>query len=136
MKQCSKCGELKTEAEYYYNAKSSKLFAACRKCSNAYAKQYQTTNRDKRNAYSAKWRAGNQERFKRMKFASNRVATAIKQGVLVRATICEACAKPGRIEAAHVDYGKSLDVKWLCVSCHRLWDSTNPKSMHVVPLHQ
>lgn len=43
---------------------------------------------------------------------------AIKRGELARPLTCQACggAKP---EAHHADYGKPLQVEWLCLVCHR-----------------
>jgi hypothetical protein len=49
-------------------------------------------------------------------------------GNLVRPTTCEQCGASGcRIEATHYDYSRPLDVRWLCVSCHRRWDREDPK---------
>jgi hypothetical protein len=55
------------------------------------------------------------------------VRTAIKQGVLVRPEECARCGnRPSpaadgraRIHAHHHDYGRPLDVEWICAKCHR-----------------
>jgi hypothetical protein len=31
------------------------------------------------------------------------------------------------LEAAHHDYSRPLEVRWLCPPCHRAWDSAQPK---------
>lgn len=49
-------------------------------------------------------------------------------GLLTRPKVCEHCGAPGRIEAAHYDYTEPLNVRWLCVSCHRRWDKQRPKN--------
>lgn len=51
------------------------------------------------------------------KCAANRVATAIRTGMLKRQP-CEACGKK-RVVAHHDDYSKPLDVRWLCKGCHK-----------------
>lgn len=57
------------------------------------------------------------------------VAKAIKAGELVRPKRCEECGKKKRIiHGAHHDYGRPLDVRWLCVSCHKKWDLAVPKN--------
>lgn len=58
--------------------------------------------------------------------AQNKVENAIQRGRLTRPTICERCGREphpfrdGRsaIQAHHHDYGKPLDVQWLCQPCH------------------
>ena len=55
------------------------------------------------------------------------VKTAIKNGVLLRPSVCQNCGtipKPttdGRaaIQAHHADYSRPLDVEWICAKCHR-----------------
>ena len=59
--------------------------------------------------------------------ARNAVSNAIRAGKLTRPDTCGACSKPGFIEAAHIDYSRPLDIRWLCRSCHRRWDSKEPK---------
>lgn len=53
------------------------------------------------------------------------VNDAIKDGVLVRPDRCEDCDDGGTILGHHDDYGKPLDVRWLCYSCHRKWHNEN-----------
>jgi hypothetical protein len=60
--------------------------------------------------------------------AGSRVNYAVRKGWLVRPDTCENCDGPGPIEAAHEDYNKPLDVRWLCRGCHRRWDAAEPKS--------
>lgn len=60
------------------------------------------------------------------------VEKAVKKGVVVRPSVCEACGKncvPAnnrpQIEAHHDDYNKPLDVRWLCRECHFQWHRNN-----------
>lgn len=57
------------------------------------------------------------------------VRKAIRNGELTRPSQCEACGKTARIEAAHEDYSRPLDVRWLCHSCHVRWDNKEPKTI-------
>lgn len=59
--------------------------------------------------------------------AGEAVRRAVRSGRLVRPTSCERCGGGGPTEAAHRDYGRPLDVTWLCRPCHRSWDAAEPK---------
>lgn len=75
------------------------------------------------------WRAENYERNAMAHRAQESVARAIRNGSLVRPASCEECGQVSpRIHAAHRDYSRRLDVRWLCVSCHNRWDHAQPKS--------
>lgn len=59
-----------------------------------------------------------QRKLKQTK-ASNLVHIAIKNGELIKPTICEHCGTPTEdIIAHHEDYDKPLKVDWLCRTCH------------------
>ncbi len=70
----------------------------------------------------AKYKRDNRDKVR----AGEQVLYAIKLGLLVRATNCEACGKDSEpfsngvsdIQAHHDDYSKPLDVEWLCILCH------------------
>ncbi len=64
---------------------------------------------------------------KQARAANKAIEYAIKVGRVHRPLTCDACSRDGRIEAAHYDYKRRLDVRWLCVSCHRKWDKADPK---------
>ena len=82
----------------------------------------------KRNRDSREYTAKNIHK-KRAQRAVNR---AILMGDLCRPTHCEACnshcEKP---QGHHDDYNKPLEVRWMCVSCHRLWHTDNQAIQHV-----
>lgn len=57
--------------------------------------------------------------FKKRKYVRAITQKAIKNGHLVRPVACELCVSDqSDIEAHHVDYGKPLQVRWLCKTCH------------------
>jgi hypothetical protein len=72
------------------------------------------------------------ERTPGMGKAHHAVFDAIRRGKLTRPDRCEECERSGRIQAAHYDYAEPLRVRWLCRSCHALWDRAQPKSIDAV----
>jgi hypothetical protein len=123
MQLCNVCNQIKPDDAFYpYNK------TRCKACNTVACQRWQRENKTKKNDNNARWRARNSERITRMKRASNAVMNALKRGLIVRPATCEACARFDRIEAAHTNYDDLLNVRWLCVSCHRTWDSNAPKS--------
>lgn len=61
------------------------------------------------------------------KKASSKVSHEIAAGRLTRPSKCSQCDKDCKPVAAHHDYSRPLDVRWLCPSCHSLWDRACPK---------
>lgn len=59
------------------------------------------------------------------KAARERVRRALQSGKLTRPDSCERCSGPGPIDAAHIDYSRALDVRWLCKPCHRRFDQAS-----------
>jgi hypothetical protein len=47
---------------------------------------------------------------------------ALREGELVRPTSCQDCGVVCKPEGHHDDYDKPVDVRWLCIPCHRLAD--------------
>jgi hypothetical protein len=95
-------------------------------------RRWATENADRLREASKRWAADNLVRMRPSARARKLVYKAIRRGKLIRSTSCENCgANDGRIEAAHADYSKPLDVRWLCVPCHRRWDALDPKTKGV-----
>lgn len=63
-------------------------------------------------------------RFRERVYARELVRRAIKAGRLVRQP-CERCGVP-HAQAHHEDYSKPLDVRWLCLPCHRAEHVAHP----------
>lgn len=53
------------------------------------------------------------------------VGNALRDGRLLKANCCSSCSSKNKLEGHHDDYTKPLDVRWLCVSCHKEWHKTN-----------
>jgi hypothetical protein len=72
-------------------------------------------NNPERHAELARaYRARNREKTK----AQNRLNYAIRKGRMARLP-CEVCGTRERVHAHHHDYSKPLDVRWLCLQCHK-----------------
>ena len=59
--------------------------------------------------------------------AQRRVAYLLAVGKMHRSAYCVNCGVAAFTEAAHIDYEKPEEVRWLCRSCHRRWDKASPK---------
>ena len=64
--------------------------------------------------------------------AQSLLAYHVRCGNVIRPEACESCGRSGlKIEGAHKDYSRPLDVRWLCRSCHVKWDKAEPKGVTV-----
>ena len=52
--------------------------------------------------------------------ARQAVAQALIKGKLVTPDACERCGDSAPLQAHHADYGRPLDVAWLCRPCHNI----------------
>jgi hypothetical protein len=69
---------------------------------------------DKNRAKNNKWKTQNRDKY----LAHKAVEGAIRRGHMTKAP-CERCGHAINVHAHHEDYGKPLDVVWLCPPCHR-----------------
>ena len=89
-----------------------------------YRKQNPETFRQATKRYAQK----NPDKIKKIWKTGYEVRKAIEKGTLIRPDSCEWCGENHKnIDAAHYDYSKPLDVKWLCRPCHFKWDTEKPK---------
>lgn len=57
--------------------------------------------------------------FRVKRLARLQVFDAVQSGELVRPDVCEVCDCPHEaMQAHHTDYGRPLDVMWVCPTCH------------------
>jgi len=130
-KTCFKCGQTKAIAEFYkHSAMADGHLGKCKEC----AKQDAGSNYKKRRTYYSEYdrkrrqtprRKLLQSEYQRRRRARNpeknkareAVNNAVRDGRLEKKP-CEICGEP-RSQAHHDDYSKPLDVRWLCLRCHR-----------------
>jgi hypothetical protein len=116
-KACITCGAVKALSEFPFRAETrDKRRGECNEC-------YRRKMRHLTRRWAAKHPDRRRERNEAVdpaKLAAQQaVGTALRSGRLVRPGVCEDCgAIGGRIEAYHEDYGRQLDVRWLCKPCH------------------
>lgn len=129
MKHCPRCKVVKDLSEFYANGR--KASAYCKGCSKIAQREWYEANKERKADINRAWRSRNVERRKVTQRGSNMIYAAIRKGLIVRAEACEMCHSTKDIEAAHWDYQQPLVVKWLCSSCHRQWDTDEPKSLKI-----
>jgi hypothetical protein len=127
MKTCCRCKTEKGDQDFY-TVKAGGLSSWCRKCQRDHASVWCKNNRIQKNDINRKWRLNNPDRVKLMTKSTNAIWKAIREGKLLRGTTCEKCQSTKNIQAAHFDYDQLLNVKWLCIKCHSLWDAEFPKT--------
>lgn len=148
MKECRECHRpLPLDAFYAHSKMADGRLNKCVDCVKARVTTYRKTNLGRVKAYDrtraelpqrvqaraeyrktdrgkerlrvgqAAWDARN----KHKKLAHTLVATAVRSGLLVIPSQCQnpTCNSFGPLEGHHEDYSKPLEVRWLCVPCHR-----------------
>lgn len=148
MKPCNTCKIPKELSEYHKNKASPDGHShKCKACKKIYAAKYFIDHSDIIKKYSSrpeskelikaylKSKDGKRSRAEINHRTNNKypnslkstraVTSAIKSGKLTRPNKCEECPSATNIQAHHDDYNKPLDVRWLCIKCHRLWHKSN-----------
>jgi hypothetical protein len=141
MKRCPRCGVDKPLTDFYVRrsgTRAGRPSAYCKRCTieitivrkqahpeatRAAQRRYVKAHPEKATATRLNWAAANPDAMRTIWRAQAAVKRALKTGALVKPALCVECGQPGRrIEGAHHDYSKPLDVRWLCSSCHRRYD--------------
>jgi ribosomal protein S27AE len=92
------------------------------------ARIWYAENRARANANSQRWADEHPEEARLIRKACKRIRKALDSGEIAKPSACEWCGETSmKIQAAHHDYARPLDVRWLCVSCHVTWDKNHPK---------
>lgn len=128
-KRCTICKTVKPAAAFYVIPSRGLLHPRCRDCNKAYSKAWRSRNPGKHTEHRQKYRAtekgrsGRKSELKRWRSrnpekhkAHLAVLAAQKRGDLVSRP-CEVCGDP-KSEGHHDDYGRPLDVRWLCKQHH------------------
>jgi hypothetical protein len=133
VKTCFKCGVEKPITGFYAHPymKDGRL-NKCKECTKRDVRKNYRDNIEhfreyerqrfkdpERKKFIRRYALKRKEKYPEKHHARNAVNNAVRGGRLERPDTCENCGNTGRIEAHHTDYSKPLDVKWLCVICHR-----------------
>ena len=139
MKKCFKCNIEKPLSEFYKHSQMKDGHVnKCKKCNKKdvsenyqknidYYRDYEKTEKRKKShnerqkKYDNVYRSKYPKKYKAHKMVGN----AIRDGILIRPNKCECCESTLNIQAHHDDYNKPLDVRWICVRCHKKWHSEN-----------
>ena len=137
MKRCCICLASKETSEFYKNRSMlDGLGKRCKTCVRSFERESVrvATNRYLRSERGAKKRrdyldAGGNNRATAHYRATNSIKrkaasainNALVRGQIVRPSACVVCSSNEKLNAHHDDYSKPMDVRWLCVPCHKAW---------------
>jgi ribosomal protein S27AE len=79
-------------------------------------RRYYAENRERILANSKRWHDEHPLAAK----AYGILRAAIEKGEVVIPNACEKCGAKVALESHHEDYSKPLEVRWLCLSCHKV----------------
>lgn len=122
MKKCEKCKKQLPKESFYKNKyKKDGIASTCKNCMKNYLNEYKTRKdwREKRYLQTVLYRKTFPDRYR----AYAKVNNGKRDGKVKQTEACEHCGKKIRLEAAHTDYSKPLDVIWLCRKCHYAFDN-------------
>jgi len=152
MKICRQCGIEKPMTEYYaHNQMADGYLNKCKDCVRSQVSKHREFNLDYIKEYDKKRamlphrvqarkeyisseigksvRKKAAENYKKkfpLKYAAHVViSNAIRDGKIVKQTICSECGSDKNIEGHHDDYTKPLSIRWLCEPCHKMWHKHN-----------
>lgn len=139
MKICTQCEKQKGLGNFYRHPRGALgVTSKCKQCVKANVATYRAANIEKIREYDRE-RGQFPERKERVKKNQGRwpvpiqiqrakfpekyaartlVGNMIRDGKIIRPDRCESCREPNLPHAHHDDYGKPLDITWLCPRCH------------------
>jgi hypothetical protein len=129
---CICCGEVKPLSEYYkHRMMANGHLGRCKACHRAAMRGLRASNPEKYRSYDrersklpsrklahSKRIKARRARDKASTKAYKMVSRGILSGKLQRPDHCQRCMVSCIPQAHHDDYGKPLDVMWLCPVCH------------------
>ena len=133
MKVCAVCLQPKARSEFLH-VNPRNLRRQCKPCWRAIERERHLrahlTNPTAAGVRVKKWldTGDNRTRIQVTWRANAKLNWAIKNGRIVRPDRCEQCGKVCKPDGAHYDYSRPFEVRWLCRSCHVLWDISDPKT--------
>lgn len=142
-KKCTRCLKEKP-INSFQKRKASRdgLTASCKTCLSAYEKSraklphrvrarklYASTDKGKAAGLKARKKWSQRNPIK--KLASTIVGNAVRDGKILKPSVCEDCgSKPKRLHGHHDDYAFPLEVRWLCPRCHNNWHKENGEGLN------
>ena len=82
--------------------------------------KYRLNHPDKVRESWRKYRSSHKEERAEYDRIINVVTHAIRDGIINRPDTCSICGEVGALlHGHHDDYSKPLDVRWVCVQCHK-----------------
>ena len=134
MKTCRKCGESLPLGRFYAHPRMKDgHLNFCKECVKQRMREQRAGSDHVLMLQRKRGSVWDREKLKKYQSRVARNAHAmvrdhIRRGKIVRPDSCEECGSSDYgIEAAHADYTRPLDVRWLCRRCHRTWDQRDPK---------
>lgn len=120
LNKCKQCARNDSNANRYENIERVRAYDRNRPNKNDRAKknhEYHKTEKGKSVRFLAtrNYRNANPARYK----ANTAVSNAVRDGRLIRPNHCDKCGTSCKPSGHHDDYSKPLNVRWLCLSCHK-----------------
>lgn len=120
MKRCPKCGDKKSETEFWKSSRTRDgLYGWCKDCTRENQRKYHKTDKYKQDSRlrSTRFAKVNRDKTRAAQF----IYYAIQAGVIEKPEVAD-CGHAGNPEAHHyLGYEPRhwIDVIWLCSACHR-----------------
>lgn len=104
----------------------------CRACRRENSRRWQSKNREQVRTYDRQRRGSESTEEARARYqttpelqrkARGLLKTAVVRGKVKKPTRCDGCGSEtpkAKLHGHHEDYGRPLDVSWLCPACHGL----------------
>jgi len=139
-KKCRKCNIDKVITDYYtHRQMPDGHLNICIECTKSRVSLYGKTERGRINDSNRnkkekrkKWLVDYQKNYLRKKYIKKYKARSMYWSYIknkhIQKQSCEICntdPSVSKIEAHHDDYDKPLDVRWLCIRCHKEWHKYN-----------
>ena len=128
MKICFKCQrELPLSDFYKHKQMADGHLNKCKKCSRGDSTKNRNENidrireydRNRGNRQDPDYMKGWREKYPAKYKAHNMVNNSIRDGKITKPDYCQGCGDKCKAHGHHQDYGKPLDVVWLCPACHK-----------------
>ena len=139
MKVCFKCLVEKDLEDFYkHPGMADGHLGKCKECARRDSRKNRRDNLEHYRSYD-RARGSRQSiedirRYRKdnpIKVRAHRITVReLRAGRLVKPDRCSVCYAQGPIHGHHDDYSKPLEVRWLCVSCHKQWHSLHGEGLN------